>query len=59
MSLSMNSLLSIAARVEAAVASYVLVQPIPDIGEWRVHFEMKRVSTVFSWHLLHSNPYLN
>lgn len=46
----MASLLPFASRVEAAVASYISVQPVPDtdVAEWKRHFEEEMVSTVFS-----------
>jgi hypothetical protein len=46
----MDSLLQIASSVEAAVASYVSVQPVPvaDMVEWKRHFTNEFVSAAFS-----------
>lgn len=41
---NMSSLLSIASRIEAAVASYVLVQNGTDKAEWKRRFDIEKVS---------------
>lgn len=41
---NMNSLLLIASRIEAAVASYVSVQNGTDKAEWKHRFDMEKVS---------------
>lgn len=43
----MASLLIIAARVEAAVASFVSVKPAPNEQEWRRRFRIEQVSALF------------
>ena len=48
----MNALLLIASRVEAAVAAYVLVQPAPNLGEWRRHFVDEKVSALMTDYIL-------
>jgi hypothetical protein len=40
----MASLLTFASCIEAAVASYVSVKPVPNLEEWRRRFEMLQVS---------------
>jgi hypothetical protein len=40
----MNSLLTIASRIEAAVAAYISVQPVPNLEEWKQHFVDEKVS---------------
>jgi hypothetical protein len=44
---NMQSLLEIASRVEAAVASYKSVMPVTDVEEWRRRFDQEKVSAVF------------
>jgi hypothetical protein len=46
----MSSLLNIAARIEAAVKSYVSVRQMADREVWKEKFEGERVSTLFQWH---------
>jgi len=41
----MTSLLSIASKIEAAVAAYVSVRDVTDMAEWRRHFDEEKVST--------------
>ena len=43
---NMNTLLFIASRIEAAVAAYVSVQPVPNEEEWRHEFMNEQVSAV-------------
>ena len=43
---NMNALLFITSRIEAAVAAYVLVQPVPNEEEWRREFMNEQVSAV-------------
>lgn len=43
---NMNALLFIASRIEAAVAAYILVQPVPNLEEWRCAFVDEQVSAV-------------
>ena len=39
----MDSLLHIAARIEAAVASYVSIHHVADRAEWECRFEAEKV----------------
>ena len=47
---NMNTLLLIASCVEAAMAAYVLVQPAPNLEEWRHHFVDEKVSVAVLLH---------
>ncbi|KAI9438338.1 hypothetical protein H4582DRAFT_2076934 [Lactarius indigo] len=51
----MNSLLHIAARVEAAVASYVSVRDVADRAEWERRFEEEKVLTTREFRRLRRN----
>ncbi|KAI9443045.1 hypothetical protein H4582DRAFT_2054140 [Lactarius indigo] len=51
----MNSLLHIAARVEAAVASYVSVRDVADRAEWEHRFEEEKVLTTREFRRLRRN----
>jgi hypothetical protein len=44
----MNSLLYIASRIEAAVASYVSVRPVTNPEEWKRKFGEEKVSGALS-----------
>jgi len=44
----MNSLLTIASRVEAAVEAYGTVKPVSNLDKWRQHFNEERVSAILS-----------
>jgi hypothetical protein len=48
----MASLLIIAARIEAAVASFISVHPAPNEAEWRRQFRMEQVSALFYCYIL-------
>jgi hypothetical protein len=43
----MNSLLSIASRVEAAAEAYRAVKPVSNLDEWKTRFNDERVSAIF------------
>jgi hypothetical protein len=45
----MTSLLSIASRIEAAVATYVSVRDVTDRAEWKRHFDEEKVSALFGF----------
>ena len=55
----MSSLLHIAARVEAAVASYVSVRDFTDTDEWRRRFDQEKVTAPFSHGRSLPHPLLN
>jgi hypothetical protein len=46
---TMTSLLSIASRIEAAVATYVSVRDVTDRAEWKRHFDEEKVSALFGF----------
>jgi hypothetical protein len=48
----MASLLTIAARVEAAVASFISVKPAPNEAEWRRCFRTEQVSALLYCYVL-------
>ena len=50
----MNTLLTIACRIEAAIAAYILVQPVPNLEEWKRHFRDDKVSAVTYSYILSS-----
>ena len=56
----MASLLNITSRVEAAVAAYISVKPVPNLKEWERHFHQEKVrATVMIIFIMHSHPNLN
>jgi hypothetical protein len=48
----MASLLIIASRIEAAVASYISVKPAPNTEEWRRYFHIEQVSALLYSYVL-------
>jgi hypothetical protein len=48
----MDALLLIASRIEAAVSSYKSVAPVPNMEEWKRHFDEERVSALFYSYIL-------
>ena len=56
----MASLLNVASRVEAAIAAYTSVKPVPNLKEWERHFHQEKVrATVMIIFVICSHPNLN
>ena len=56
----MASLLNVVSCVEAAIAAYISVKPVPNLKEWERHFHQEKVlATVMIIFVMRSHPNLN